>query len=94
MSDFNKEMLKCWNNFQTNPTMTEEIENQFIWCNTNITTPSGNTLLYPRLIKVEIWYIKDIIENGKIMQISQIKNRNLNMLERMELASLITCIPK
>jgi len=75
MSDFSKQMLECWNNFQSSPSNEEEIENQFLWYNTNIKTPSGNILYYPRLQKKGILYIKDIIFNKKIMQINQLNNK-------------------
>ena len=49
MSDFNKEMLNYWNKFQFSPSTDEEIENQFLWYNMNIKTPSSNILQYPPL---------------------------------------------
>jgi len=61
MSDFSKKMLECCSKFQPGPDKVEEIENQFLWYNMNIKTPSGNFLFYPRLQKKGILYIKDII---------------------------------
>ena len=61
ISDFNKEMLICWSNFQRCPSDCLEIGNQLLWHNENITTPNGETIYYPRLSKNHnIKYVRDI----------------------------------
>ena len=87
-------MLAAWVKFQNSPSCAEKIGNQCIWCNENITTPSGRTLLYPYLKQIGINCIKDIISNGKISQLIEKNGRNLTLIERMEVTSVIKCLPK
>ena len=88
LSDFNKEMLICWNNFQTFPSDSLEIGNQLLWHNENITTPNGETLYYQRLDeKHNIKYVRDIERYIN-------SNENLTAIEQMELNSVVKCLPK
>jgi len=88
LSDFNKEMLICWNKFQTFPSNGLEIGNQLLWYNENITTPNGETLYYQRLEKKHnIKYVRDIERYIK-------SNENLTAIEQIELNSVVNCLPK
>ena len=88
ISDFNKELLICWSNFQSFPSECLEIGNQLLWHNENITTPNGETIYYPRLSKNHnIKYVRDIEKHNK-------SNKNLTAIEQMQLNSIVKCLPK
>jgi len=98
ISDFNKEMLLCWSNFQKTPTNDLEIGNQLIWYNENIMTPNNNTLYYQRLARNHnINYIRDLVVGGKIISTSNGKlyqsKWQLTGIEKIEINSLLNCIP-
>ena len=94
MSDFNKDILITWNSFKNIPITAAEIGNQYLWCNYNITKPNGTPLNSQRLSKIGINYIKDIIANQKIISINDINTQNITMLEKLEMSSVINCLPK
>ena len=94
MSDFNKDILITWNSFKNIPITAAEIGNQYLWCNYNITKPNGTPLNSQRLSKIGINYIKDIIANQKIFSINDINTQNITMLEKLEMSSVINCLPK
>ena len=94
MSTFNKDILISWSSFQISPVLLSEIGNQYLWHNTNITKPNGATLYSPRLSKIGVNQVMDIIENRKIFSINDINSKNFTILEKFELASVVKCLPK
>ena len=87
-------MLLCWNNFQVSPTNYLEIGNQLIWYNEYIVTPNNKTLHYQRLAhNHNINYIRDLVMNGNIIMSSELSKWNLTDIEKMEVNSLLNCIP-
>ena len=74
MSTFNKDILISWSSFQIVPVLLSEIGNQYLWHNTNITKPNGATLYSPRLSKIGINQVMDLIENRKIFSIKKLHN--------------------
>ena len=94
MSAFNKEMILQCNSTQNFPTDPKEIGNQHIWTNDNIQMPIGNSIHYPLLYKAGLVHIKDLVENGKIIDISIVNNRHITILEKFQLLSTIKCIPQ
>ena len=94
MSTFNKDILISWSSFQTTPALLVEIGNQYLWHNKNITKPNGGTLYSQRLSKIGINQVMDLIENQRILSINDINSRNITILEKFELASVIKCLPK
>ena len=95
MSDFNNEMITIWNKAQDIPSRREEIGNQYLWHNENITTPNGKTLNYPRMSKLGINFVKGILEDGKIMPINGIDSRNnLTNIKKIEMQSVLNYLPR
>ena len=94
MSEFNKEIIVAWNNTQSLPDKAEAITNQILWNNEYIQKPSGETLHYDRISSLGFNQVADLIEDNKIMSIEKINNQDLTFYTRMELASVIKCIPK
>ena len=96
MSTFNKDILISWSSFQTVPVLLSEIGNQYLWNNTNIRKPNGTPLNSHRLSKIGINQVMDLIknENKKIISINDINSKNITILEKLELASVIKCLPR
>ena len=94
MSEFNKEIIAAWNNTQSLPDNAEAIANQILWNNEYIQKPSGETLHYDRISRLGFNQVADLVEDDKIMSIKKINNQDLTFYTRMELASIIKCIPK
>ena len=96
MSNFNKDILISWSSFQRAPVLLSDIGNQHLWHNTNILKPDGSTLNSFRLSKIGINQVMDLIENHtqKIISINAINFKSITMLEKIELASVVKCLPK
>ena len=94
LSTFNKDILISWNSYQCEPVLVLAIGNQHLWHNVNVRKPNGDTLFSHRLSKKGINQVMDLIENQKIISIDDINSKNITMLEKFELASLIKSIPK
>ena len=96
MSNFNKDILISWSSFQCAPVLLSEIGNQHLWHNTNILKPDGSTLNSFRLSKIGINQVMDLIENHtqKVISINAINFKSITMLEKIELASVVKCLPK
>ena len=62
----------------------------------NILKPDGSTLNSFRLSKIGINQVMDLIENHtkKIISINAINLKSITMLEKIELASVVKCLPK
>ena len=94
MTTFNKDILLSWSSLQKTPALLLEIGNQHLWHNTNISKPNGTTLYSHRLSKLGINQVMDLIENQKIISMNDINSKNYTFLEKLELSSVIKCIPK
>ncbi len=62
--------------------------------NTNIAKPNRATIYSPRLSKIGINQVMDLIENQKQISINYINSKNFAILEKFELASVVKCLPK
>ena len=89
LSTFNKDILNSWNSYQSEPDLLLDIGNQYLWHNVNIRKTNGDTLSSHRLSQKGINQVMDLIENQKIISINCIKSKNITMLEKLELASVM-----
>ena len=83
-----------WGSYQRAPDLLLGIGNHYIWQNVNISKPNGDALLSRRLSKKGINQVMDLIENRKIISIADMNSKNIPILEKLELASVVKCIPK
>jgi len=93
LSEFNKEMLNCLDDFLEYPKSSTEIGNQYLWNNDNIKTPNRKTIEYILLKKIGINYVKDLIFENKIMTLGQSHPKCKTSLEKFNLKSVIKLIP-
>ena len=73
---------------------SEEIANQYIWCNENIIKPDGHTINYAGISKLGLHYVKDTIVDGRILTVHEINQMDVSWERKLELLSTIKCIPK
>ncbi len=94
ISQFNRQMLHVWNQFQNEPQSYEEKANQYLWNNANITKANNQTICYPGLSKLGINYVKGTVLDGMIMNVQNINEMDISWERKFELLSTIKCIPK
>ena len=93
ISEFNKEIIRVWYKLQASPHTSEEIGNQYLWSNDNITKSNGDSIFYTELSKLGYNYVKDIISGGKILTTNEINEKDTNWNRKFELVSTIKCLP-
>ena len=94
LSQFNKEIIKSWNQHQKIPKEPEDIANQILWNNEFITKPNNEIIYYENLAKQGINSVQDLITENKIIDVSTVNLRESTWRTKFELVSTLGCLPK
>ena len=94
LSQFNKEIIKSWNQHQKIPKEPEDIANQILWNNEFITKPNNETIYYENLVKQGINSVQDLITENKIIDVRTVNLRETTWRTKFELVSTLGCLPK
>ena len=95
MLSFYESIVNAWAIYYNKSIDKDNFKKQVLFFNKNILTPAGKSLFHPKLIDKGIYFMSDVVCNGRMKTPDELKTeKNLNIIELMQYTSLYSCIKR